>query len=238
MSLKPFKFTFKFIFYKVLNKCLCYNKQIETYARFIGIGEKKLIESISGIVEYITAEYVVINNNGIGYKVACPNPFIYKRNENTTVYTYQYVREDVLALYGFANRKERDLFLKLLNVSGIGPKGALAIIAFGQPEQVIAAVEQEDEKFLTKFPGVGKKTARQMILDLKGKLTLFADTEFTEGLFADEFISGDELEEAVEALTVLGYGRKEINKIMPDLRKEKMSANEYVKVALKKLMNS
>ncbi|WNB93287.1 Holliday junction branch migration protein RuvA [Bacillus sp. NEB1478] len=197
-----------------------------------------MIESITGMVDYITAEYVVLNNNGIGYKVICPNPFIYKRNDERTVFTYQHVREDILALYGFSNRKERDLFLKLLNVSGIGPKGALAIIAFGQPDQVIAAVEHEDEKFLTKFPGVGKKTARQMILDLKGKLSLFSDAEITEGLFAEELVSGDELEEAIEALTVLGYGRKEINKILPDLKKEKMSANEYIKLALKKLMNS
>jgi holliday junction DNA helicase RuvA len=197
-----------------------------------------LIESITGNVDYITAEYVVINNNGIGYKVICPNPFIYKLNEQRSVYTYHYVREDVLALYGFINRKERDLFLKLLNVSGIGPKGALAIVAFGQPEQVVNAIEHEDEKFLTKFPGVGKKTARQIILDLKGKLSIFADAEITEGLFAEVQTSGDELDEAIEALTVLGYGRKEIQKVLPELKKEKMSANEYVKAALKKLMNS
>jgi len=197
-----------------------------------------LIESISGNVDYITAEYIVINNNGIGYKILCPNPFIYKLNDQKTVYTYQYVREDILALYGFKNRKERDLFLKLLNVSGIGPKGALAIVAFGQPEQVVNAIEQEDEKFLTKFPGVGKKTARQMILDLKGKISIFADVEFMDGLFADVEPESDELDEALEALAVLGYGRKEIQRILPDLKKEKMSANEYVKAALKKLMNS
>ncbi|MCM3730881.1 Holliday junction branch migration protein RuvA [Fictibacillus nanhaiensis] len=197
-----------------------------------------MIESITGNVDYITAEYVVINNNGIGYKVICPNPFIYKLNEQRSVYTYHYVREDVLALYGFINRKERDLFLKLLNVSGIGPKGALAIVAFGQPIQVVNAIEHEDEKFLTKFPGVGKKTARQIILDLKGKLSIFADAEITEGLFAEVQTSGDELDEAIEALTVLGYGRKEIQKVLPELKKEKMSANEYVKAALKKLMNS
>ncbi|MGM0804947.1 MAG: Holliday junction branch migration protein RuvA [Bacillota bacterium] len=197
-----------------------------------------MIESISGNVDYITAEYIVINNNGIGYKILCPNPFIYKLKDQKTVYTYQYVREDILALYGFKNRKERDLFLKLLNVSGIGPKGALAIVAFGQPEQVVNAIEQEDEKFLTKFPGVGKKTARQMILDLKGKISIFADVEFTDGLFADVEPESDELDEALEALAVLGYGRKEIQKILPDLKKEKMSANEYVKAALKKLMNS
>ncbi|MBY6035336.1 Holliday junction branch migration protein RuvA [Fictibacillus nanhaiensis] len=197
-----------------------------------------MIENILGNVDYITAEYVVINNNGIGYKVICPNPFIYKVNEQKIVYTYQYVREDILALYGFGNRKERDLFLKLLNVSGIGPKGALAIVAFGQPEQVVNAIEQEDEKFLTKFPGVGKKTARQMILDLKGKLSIFADVEITEGLFAETEAIGDELDEALEALAVLGYGRKEIQKVLPELKKEKMTANDYVKTALKKLMNS
>lgn len=115
-----------------------------------------MIEHINGKIVHVSAEYTVLEVNGIGYQILCPNPFIYRVGQTETIYTFQYVREDVLALYGFKARKERDLFLKLLNVSGIGPKGALAIMAFGQPEQVIRAIEAEDEAFLVKFPGVGK----------------------------------------------------------------------------------
>ena len=81
-----------------------------------------------------------------------------------------HVREDAQQLFGFTSLEQRELFRKLIQVSGIGPKGALAILASGNPTQVIQAIEMEDEAFLVKFPGVGKKTARQMILDLKGKL--------------------------------------------------------------------
>ncbi|GAA3321134.1 hypothetical protein GCM10020331_035510 [Ectobacillus funiculus] len=130
-----------------------------------------MFEYITGSVEYTGPEYVVIDHNGIGYQILTPNPYAFRPSkESVRVYTYQYVREDVLALYGFQTRQERSLFVKLLGVSGIGPKGGLAILAAGQIEQVVQAIEQENETFLVKFPGVGKKTARQMILDLKGKL--------------------------------------------------------------------
>lgn len=196
-----------------------------------------MIEHINGTISYVSAEYAVIDTNGIGYQIYCPNPFVYRNGQAETIYTFHYVREDLMALYGFKTRKERDLFLKLLNVSGIGPKGALAIMAFGQPEQVIRAIEAEDEGFLIKFPGVGKKTARQMILDLKGKLSIFTE-EPLEGLFANE-VSGnsEQLDEAVEALTALGYAKKEINKVLPSLEKEDLTTDQYIRKALQKLVN-
>lgn len=127
---------------------------------------------IKGTVELVGPEYIVVECNGIGYQILTPNPFVFsgKKGKELTIYTYQHVREDLIALYGFETQLEKKMFKKLISVSGIGPKGAMAILAFGEPEQVVRAIENEDEKFLTKFPGVGKKTARQMILDLKGKL--------------------------------------------------------------------
>ncbi|WP_010678269.1 Holliday junction branch migration protein RuvA [Bacillus timonensis] len=199
-----------------------------------------MIEFIKGTVEYINPEYVVVENNGIGYQIYTPNPFVFKRETQETVYTYQHVREDILALYGFKTREERALFLKLLNVTGIGPKGGLAILASGEPEQVIRAIENEDEKFLIKFPGVGKKTARQIILDLKGKLhdlmpSLHPDL-FSEDHEFNVNAGQNELDEAVEALRVLGYAEKEINKVLPGLRKEQLSTDQYIKKALQKLL--
>jgi len=201
-----------------------------------------LFEYITGSVEYTGPEYVVIDHNGIGYQILTPNPYAFRPSkESVRVYTYQYVREDVLALYGFQTRQERSLFVKLLGVSGIGPKGGLAILAAGQIEQVVQAIEQENETFLVKFPGVGKKTARQMILDLKGKLgDVLAD--FMPDLFSassrpDEEGNARELEEALEALKALGYAEREINRVVPDLQKESLSTEEYIKKALRLLLN-
>jgi holliday junction DNA helicase RuvA len=201
-----------------------------------------LIEFIRGYVDYVCPEYVVIENNGIGYQILTPNPFSFRKSNETvvTVYTYQYVREDVIALYGFHTREERTLFTKLLQVSGIGPKGGLAILAAGEPRQLVEAIEEENEKFLCKFPGVGKKTARQMILDLKGKLQ-----DVIPSAFPDLFTPEDEypvssnsqaLDEAIEALKVLGYAEREIQKIIPALMKENLSTDQYIKLALQKLL--
>ena len=94
-----------------------------------------MYEFFIGEIDYVHHEYVVLNVNGIGYRIICPNPFIYKQEKGTVkIYTYHYVREDAMALYGFPTREEKELFTKLLSVSGIGPKGALAILASGKPQ--------------------------------------------------------------------------------------------------------
>ncbi|MFX3624540.1 MAG: Holliday junction branch migration protein RuvA [Ectobacillus sp.] len=202
-----------------------------------------MFEYITGYVEYIGPEYIVLDHNGIGYQIMTPNPYVFRKsNESIRIYTYQYVREDMIALYGFQTRGERALFMKLLSVSGIGPKGGLAILAAGQTEQVVQAIENEDEKFLVKFPGVGKKTARQMILDLKGKL---ADVlpDMLPDLFSDHVQLNEQveaataLEEALEALKVLGYAEREIARVVPELSKELLSTDQYIKKALRLLLN-
>lgn len=202
-----------------------------------------MFDFIQGKVDFVGPEYIVIETSGVGFQITTPNPFIYSKNLGSVikVYTYHYVREDLMALYGFQSREEKTLFTKLLNVSGIGPKGALAILASGEPEQVVDAIENEDEAFLVKFPGVGKKTARQMILDLKGKLQNVVP-DFFPDLFSPEkgsrpvSTSNKELEEALLALQALGYSEKEIKKITPDLQKENLSTDIYIKKALQKLL--
>lgn len=202
-----------------------------------------MIAFVEGIVDIVSPEFVVINVNGIGYQVHCPNPFVFQHKEGKAVkiHTYQHVREDSITLYGFETINEKALFMKLIQVSGIGPKGGLAIVAAGQPEHIAQAIENEDERFLMKFPGVGKKTARQIILDLKGKLQdLLPDTLFNIEEDANAPASGaasQALEEAMEALKVLGYADREITKIIPALQKEELTAtDEYVKRALQLLL--
>lgn len=205
-----------------------------------------MYDFIKGTICFVGPEYIVVENQGIGYQIGAPNPFIYSAfmGKMVTVYTYHYVREDQIALFGFQSREEKRLFTKLLNVSGIGPKGALAILASGETGQVAQAIENEDEGFLTKFPGVGKKTARQMILDLKGKLHDIVPDYFPNLFTADQFAAAaletdaaaSAFEEAILALKVLGYSEKEIKKISPELRKEQLTTDQYIKKALQRLL--
>lgn len=206
-------------------------------------GGKFVIECLKGTVINIEPETIVIDVHDVGYLVYCGNPYRYEEwlNEIVTVYTYQHVREDAIRLYGFYHREERRLFEKLLQVSGIGPKGALAIVAAEQPQLVVEAIENEDETFLVKFPGVGKKTARQMILDLKGKLqelvpTLTQNNTEITTIFSRNASENDELEEALEALKALGYVDREIKKVLPILRKDQLSTDQYIKLALKEML--
>lgn len=199
-----------------------------------------MYDYIKGTVEFVGPHYIVIENSGIGYRIMTPNPFIFSKDGKTIqIYTYHHVREDLVALYGFSKLEEKNLFEKLLNVTGIGPKGALAIIGSGQVGQVVQAIEQEDEKFLVKFPGVGKKTARQMILDLKGKLENivpdYFPNLFNEGAHT-ELPAHEELSEAMEALKALGYSDKEIQRVGKKLEKEHKTTEEYIKMALKLLL--
>jgi holliday junction DNA helicase RuvA len=203
-----------------------------------------MYEYIKGTVSQVGPEYVVVENNGIGYQLYTANPFVYSKyqNQELQIFTYQHVREDLIALYGFLALEEKLLFMKLLNVSGIGPKGALAILASGAPQQVITAIEEENESFLTKFPGVGKKTARQMILDLKGKLqdvvpdyfpNLFNDHEGAASLATEK---DEAFEEGLLALKALGYSDREIKKVTPKLKDQGLSADEIIRKALQLLL--
>ncbi|MFJ7971213.1 Holliday junction branch migration protein RuvA [Psychrobacillus sp. NPDC096389] len=204
-----------------------------------------MYDYIKGQVTRVTPEYVVLEVTGIGYQLLTPNPFAFRKSEEIIqVYTHLHVREDVQQLMGFSTLAQRELFRKLILVSGIGPKGALAILASGEPTHVIQAIEREDETFLVKFPGVGKKTARQMILDLKGKLHDLMDLEQIEfiddepTLFMDSS-SDHELEEAMLALTALGYSERELSKVRPKLKDDKglQTTDEFMKKALQLLFS-
>ncbi len=202
-----------------------------------------MIEFVKGTLVDIDTQYIVIDHHGLGYQIYCPNPYSFQKklDQSIRVYTYQYVREDVIRLFGFQAKQERALFEKLLNVSGIGPKGALAILASGQPEDVVLAIEEENEAFLVKFPGVGKKTARQIILDLKGKLDEFTPNLLKSGANNDLTVmklnsTNEALEEALEALRALGYVEKELKKIRPHLEKEKLMTDGYIKKALQLML--
>ena len=201
--------------------------------------EKFVYDYIKGHVTRVTPEYITLDQNGVGWAIMTPNPYAFHiTDEIQQVFTYLHVRQDVQLLLGFKTLEQRELFKKLITVSGIGPKGALAILASGIPSQVVSAIEREDEGFLVQFPGVGKKTARQMILDLKGKLhDLFSeidieDEEHTLLTMAEN----DALDEAILALEALGYSQRELNKVKKSLEKEELTTEGYMKLALQLLL--
>lgn len=203
-----------------------------------------MYDYLKGQVARITPEYMVLEQQGIGWQLYTPNPYAFRvSNIEQQIFVYLHVREDAQLLYGFNSLEQRELFKKLIQVSGIGPKGALAILASGSPTQVIQAIEMEDEAFLVKFPGVGKKTARQMILDLKGKLgALMEQVEMpsmdTELPLFDVNPNKHELEEAMLALTALGYSERELEKIKGQLDEDDTlsTTDSYMKQALKLLL--
>ncbi|WP_347862674.1 Holliday junction branch migration protein RuvA [Salimicrobium sp. PL1-032A] len=202
-----------------------------------------MIAYINGLLTSIEEESIIVEVQGIGYEIFCANPFYFEPNMNKEVkiHTYHHVREDAQILFGFAKKEDKYLFSKLLNVSGIGPKGALAILAGVSVADFVGAIEREDDKYLTKFPGVGKKTARQMILDLKGKLVDWIPDEENEAtIFYTEARADQSLvAEALEALEALGYSDKELQVIKPELHKvEADKVDDYVRHGLQLLLKA
>ena len=178
---------------------------------------------IKGIIDSYGANYIVIDNNGIGYTVYVSNPYSYKEGQEYKVYIYSHIREEEYTLYGFKTIEERDLFLKLINVKGVGPKIALPILA-GSVDSVYDAIERENILYLTKFPKVGDKMARQIILDLKGKLVR-----------NNELFTNDGLDELMNVLESLGYKKADVKKILPQIDAS-LPVEQQVKEALKIMM--
>jgi len=177
---------------------------------------------IKGLLVEINSTYIVIDNNDIGYKISVPNPYSFHMDETYKLYIYTHVREDEYTLYGFKEREEIDLFLKLIEVKGVGPKVALPILAMGSPTGIMDAINRENILYLKKFPKIGDKLARQIILDLKGK-------------FKVDKVEMDISDELIEALKGLGYKMQDITKILPKINKEE-KIEEQIKQALKLLL--
>jgi len=179
---------------------------------------------LNGKIEYQNSTGIVIDVNGVGYNVFVPNPFSYEIGEIYRVFVYNHIREDEYSLYGFKTLEEKELFMKLINVKGMGPKVASGIFATGSIKGVVDAINKENLLYLTKFPKIGEKLAKQIILDLKGKLNI--EVEDSED---------NNIEELMSVLENLGYKTSEIKKIVPQVDASK-SLEEQVKEALKLLL--
>lgn len=198
-----------------------------------------MIDFLRGPVVHLEQEFVVLDVQGVGYRVFCPNPYAFAKQEGpVTIYIHHHVREDAIQLFGFPTREEQKLFRKLIEVSGIGPRVALGILSGGTPDHVISAIYQENLTFLTKLPGIGKKTAQRMILDLKDKLDGLGTITFQTGLFAieEETVGGEtSWQEARDGLKALGYTEAELDRVWLTLKKEGAEASS-VDVLMKKAL--
>ncbi len=181
---------------------------------------------IIGKVVDRTGSFIVLDNNGIGYTIYTPNPYAFQdEDKEYKVYIYQQIKEDEHLLFGFKTEEEKALFLKLISVKGMGPKMALPILATGSVSGVADAIERENILYLKKFPKIGDKVARQMVLDLKGKLGDMKSLDVTENSY----------DELIEVLQGLGYKDKEFKHILPQVDNS-LSIEDQVKEALKLLL--
>lgn len=177
---------------------------------------------LNGIIKDIESNYIVLDINGIGYLIYVANPYYYQIENSYKVYTYTHIREDEFSLYGFKSKEELDLFLKLISVKGLGPKMALPILATGSIEGIMDAIDRENILYLKKFPKIGDKVARQIILDLKGKL-------------AKAVTNNNINEELTEALLALGYKNNDIKKVVASIDSN-LTIENQIKEALKSLL--
>lgn len=200
-----------------------------------------MYQYFKGIITQIEPAYLVIEVGGVGYLLYMANPYRFTDSitQEVVLYVYQHIGQDSQLLYGFRDHKEKDLFLRLIKVSGIGPKSALAILANENHTGLIRAIEGKDEKYLMQFPGVGKKTAGQLILDLKGKLGDLVSHDMED--LPDLSISSNNpaLDEALQALEALGYSKRECTKVQKILEEEEEKPTDiYLRQALSLLTSS
>lgn len=197
-----------------------------------------MLAYVKGSLEIKTKGYIVVETNGIGYKIFMPESTIEELGavgEKVKIFTFMRVREDDVSLYGFLTNEELRMFELLLSVSGIGAKGALTILSNITPSQFALAVITNDVGMLKKLPGIGPKTAQRTILELKDKLKkeqeIAVSTE-EESSFQEAILEDEKVSEAVSALQVLGYSKKEIVQALEKVDMKSLSVEDIIRKGL------
>ena len=204
-----------------------------------------MIASVKGKLEGVTTESVIIDVNGLGVEAIVPTTVINllpKIDENIKLHTYLHVREDAMQLYGFLEKEDLDFFKLLITVNGIGPKAAIAILSSMPTDILTFAILSEDTKTIQKAQGIGAKTAKKLVLELKDKVGIVKTPKNTGSEIYDNAgltigINSEIKDEAVQVLTALGYSQTEAVKAISTVEMyEEMTSEELVKLALKNLM--
>lgn len=197
---------------------------------------------IKGILAEITEDAIIVENQGIGYEIAVPGQvfdYLPSVGEEVKIYTYHYVREDAILLYGFLTKEDVRIFKMLIGVSGIGPKGALAILSVLSTDDLCFAILGDDAKAIAKAPGVGAKTAQRVIIELKDKLSLedaFEQKLANQAQKAELNPAVGVKNEAILALTSLGYSQSEALKVLQGIEiSPDDQVEDVLKMALKQM---
>lgn len=189
---------------------------------------------IKGTIKSSSENHLILENNGIGYSINTSMNTVRnsKLNEEATVHTYLYVREDILSIYGFASIQEMELFKNLIKISGVGPKAGLSILSLADVNTLKYSIFNGDYKFISKASGIGKKTAEKIIIELKDKVKdEFSGSEINVGI---EYPAQDS-EFLVEALVSLGFNSNEAKKALGAIDRTNLTEDEVLKIALKKI---
>jgi len=198
-----------------------------------------MIAYIKGRLAAIEESSVVVEQQGIGFRVYTPIREELLRigvGEEVQLHTYMNVREDAMILYGFLHTESLQVFKQLINVNGVGPKYALAILTAMSTDHVILAIASEDKKALTKVPGIGAKTAGRIILDLKDKLSFAGGGQTPAGTEENTPAAGGAAPEAIAALIALGYSQGEAAAAVSKVYQSDMAVEEIIKQSLKQLI--
>ena len=182
-----------------------------------------MFEYIKGKIEEIESGYIVLDNNGLGYQIFTASPYSFEIGKEYKVFVYEQIREDENTLYGFKTKEEKEMFLKLIDVKGLGPKMAIPMLSDGSINGIIDVIERENILYLKKFPKIGDKVARQIILDLKGKLVSKEDSIMQKD------------DELTDALKALGYKPADIKRVLPKIDNS-LDIENKIKQALKLLL--
>lgn len=183
-----------------------------------------MIAFVNGIVKIVRNDRVVLDVHGVGYEVYLANALSQKMNEELFLYTYQHVREDAILLFGFIKEEDYEVFMRLINVKGIGPKTAQTMLSVCSGKEMIEAIENDDIKRLKSLPGIGAKTAGQIVLDLKGK---FVSLETS-----DSPVSNPVWIQVQDALLSLGYKTNQLTKIKKEFENTELGEDEMLRQAL------
>ena len=190
---------------------------------------------IKGTLEVKSLNYIVVDVNGIGFKIFMSQSAI-QRLEDTgktvKIYTYMNVKEDELSLYGFITNEELRMFELLIGVSGVGAKSAITMLSAITPSKFALAVISNDVKTLTKVPGIGTKSAQRIILELKDKLKTEEAIQTNDVELTSNVVGNNNLEEAVQALKVLGYTRQEIESVLAKIDINTITVEDIIRKAL------
>ena len=194
-----------------------------------------MIYYLNGTIEIKKDSYIIIDVNGIGYKVSMPDTALQnlELNQNAKIFTYMRVSEDEVNLYGFLTNEELAMFELLISVGGIGSKSALKILSNISPSKFALAVVSNDVGSLKKLPGIGLKTAQRIILELKDKMK--TETAIENDVEEHNIVIEGIVKDAADALQVLGYARKDIEMALEKIDTNNLSVEDIIKIGLKNL---